>query len=235
MAASKTTAKPPAPLLPDEAAADVEAARAALAAVHAAIAAGASTDPAQLAQAEDRLHLAQLRIDLAAKNAADAAEARRLRRLAEVADDLTGPAHRERLRRLVGAYAAAEAAVRTLWEEATDRQDRLRAGLAEVSRLARLGPLPAGVEVELDSDRCNAVVVDGRRSPPLAYWSDEPAACVADVAALVLVPDAGRCAIASEQMALVNYLPGNRLAALKAAIDDLHDLDDDHDDHADGR
>lgn len=233
--ASKAPPAPTGPLMPAQAAADVEAAEAGLAAVHARITAGDPVDHTDLADAEARLNLANHRVAVAAGNAAAKTEQARLNRLVELANDLTGEGHRRRLHHLLGTVTAAEQAMAAVWAEANARQDALRVGLSEANRLARRGPLPPGVEVDFDDRGCNTVTLNGRTSPRLAPYLDEPAYLVADIAASALQPAGGRSSVANDVMAAVGYMPGHLINALKATLADLDDTDtDDTDDEAPG-
>lgn len=224
MATTKTAAKPAEPFLPEQAAAAVKAAQARRSEVLDRIAAGGNVEPVELAEADDALRLAELRIEVGERNAAANLAATRAARLQELVDQLTGPGHRQHLEAVLDAYRAALDALQALHRAAHARQDGVIASLREVGHLAKLIDTLPGVDVDLDAWGCQSLTANGVTAA-VAYYRDEPTALVADVAATVVKADPASSARAALSDA-VNNTPGGRLQALERILAAGHDGDD---------
>ena len=208
-------------LTPEQAQADLEAARAASAAVLERISAGEDVQPGELLDAEATVRMCEVRVQLGERNAAAAAERARLGRLRELADSLTDAGHRQRLEVLVAAYRKALVAVQELHQAAHARQEGVKADLLEVGRLARAGAgtLPDGVEVELDAWGCQALTANGVRAQ-LSYYQDEPVALLADLAATVVAGDTNIPPIGQDLLSAAGSQPGSQIARLERLLDE---------------
>jgi len=212
---------------PEQAAAALVAAQARRAEVLDRIAAGSPVEPVELAEADDALRLAELRIDAGKRNAAAAAENARLARLSELAADLTGAGHRHRLERVVTAYRTAAAALVALHTAASARQAAVAADLAEARRLAFDGrqplPLPAGVTVQVDAYRGVSLSANGVRAQ-VPLYGDDAAALVADAAAAATATDP--TGIGNRLQTAAGSYAGTRAAELEQLLaHTTHDTD----------
>lgn len=219
-----------APLMPETAQGELAAVQAARDAVLTRIAAGDHVEPGDLLDAETNLRMAEVRIELADRNAAAAAETVRLNRLSELVDSLTGAGQQQRLKQVIVAYNAALTAVQALHDAAKSRQDVMRADLSEARRLgfvadrvlyvgdAQQLPLPPGCTIEGDG---YGVSVTANGVTASLGNDDDPATLVVEVVATVVKTDPA--STARSALIDVNNSPGvylQRLERMLAATDE---------------
>lgn len=154
-----------------------------------------------MAEADDRLRLAELRVELGARNAAAVAEKARMARLQILVDSLAGPSQQAKALAVLAAYRKAEEALRLLLHAAEVRQAAVIVDLQEVGRLARIGDMPVGVDVELDSWGCQALTANGVRVQASDFQT-ESHVLIRDVAAAVVEADTKSSAHGNELVAL---------------------------------
>lgn len=178
---------PRTPLMPDTARGELAAARAARDAVLSRISAGDHVEPGDLLDAETNLRMAEVRTELADRNAATGAENDRLRRLQELVDSLTARSHRDRLEHLLDSFRKALKASEALRAAAIAQQVAMRADLIELRRLAFDGelllPLPAGVSIESNNPWTIATVTGNGVTARADSSMNDPAGLLAEVAA----------------------------------------------------
>lgn len=126
-----------------------------------------SVTAAQLADVEDEIHLAELRIEAAAELAARDAERMRLDRIREIVGSLTDGHLHAQAAGIVAKFDAVVAAVADLYAAKVGYEREIDAAVVE---LRRLGPLPAGVQVSRHGYEKNLTVA-GQRYTPMPRYS----------------------------------------------------------------
>lgn len=126
-----------------------------------------SVTAAQVAEAEDAVHLAELRIEAAADIAARAAEERRLARIEEIRRSLVGGFLHDEAAEVLARFDKAVEACAELYAAKQAYETTLAAGIGE---LWNLRPLPAGMSIS-GSPGDRRVVVDGRAWRPSRRYS----------------------------------------------------------------
>lgn len=212
MSATKT--KPAEAFLPEQATAALESARQARSQVLDRIAAGGTVEAVELAEADDAVRLAELRIEVGERNAAEVAERERMARLRHLVDALTGPGQRERAAAVLDAYRKAEEALRILLQAGEARRVGVSDDLREVGRLALAGDVPADIDVDLDAFGCQAVTANGVRVQA-SDFVDAPHVLLADAAAAVIDADTRRSPVGNELVGLAGSYRTVRLERLE--------------------
>lgn len=126
-----------------------------------------SVTPSELAEAEDAVRLAELRIEAGAEISARDAERCRVERIAEIRASLASGFLHDQAAEVLARFDRAVEACADLYGAIISHEDELAGVIAE---LARLGPLPAGMRVS-GRGRDRSAVVDGRSWQPAARYN----------------------------------------------------------------